>query len=351
MAAFMNELIITDSDKILIIAPHPDDESIGAGGLIIKYPKQCDVWVLTDGRYGIIGESSQHSYEIRKKEFIHAMEYAGVNSYKMFNIEDGTLSEHDRLLHDIDLSRYSKIFVTNSEDNHIDHRFAFKIIVNAMIEQNLLETDLYQYEITEPLQHATHYFDITNIFQYKQELIYLYESQREPLNYIELSKSINTYRAVALSKNYSYYESYLYIDVKNLSVSSKLDYVESRLQKHILICKIQDIWLQNIYNKKYISEYLIKMGWTKIAIYGYGKLGKILYKDISGDKRITIAYIIDQRIEDKELSIDFVKLNSNMEKVDVIIVTAIFDYNAILKELKALGHQNIISLGQVVESM
>lgn len=351
MTAFMNELTVTDSDKILIIAPHPDDESIGVGGLIIKYPKQCDVWVLTDGRYGIIGESSQHSYEIRKKEFIHAMEYAGVNSYKMFDIEDGTLSEHDTLLYDVDLSKYSKIFVTNSEDNHIDHRFAFKIIVNAMIEQNLMETALYQYEITEPLQHATHYFDITDSFQYKKELIYLYESQREPLNYIELSKSINSYRAVALSKNHSYFESYLYVDLKNLDINNTFDYVESKLQKHILICKIQDIWLQNIYNKKYVSEYLLKWGWTKIAIYGYGKLGKILYKDISSDKRITIEYIIDQRVQDKELPIHFVKLNSNMEKVDVIIVTAIFDYNAISKELKALGHQNIISLGQVIESM
>ena len=34
---------IKDSDKILIIAPHPDDEVIALGGFISKYHNQIDI--------------------------------------------------------------------------------------------------------------------------------------------------------------------------------------------------------------------------------------------------------------------------------------------------------------------
>lgn len=46
------EFVIDKEDKILIVAPHPDDESIGCGGLLALYGKQCDVRLLTDGRRG-----------------------------------------------------------------------------------------------------------------------------------------------------------------------------------------------------------------------------------------------------------------------------------------------------------
>ena len=43
---------INQDDKILIVAPHPDDESIGMGGFLSLYGPQCDVLLVTDGRKG-----------------------------------------------------------------------------------------------------------------------------------------------------------------------------------------------------------------------------------------------------------------------------------------------------------
>ena len=43
---------IKSKDRILVVAPHPDDESIGMGGVLALYKRQCDVLLLTDGRHG-----------------------------------------------------------------------------------------------------------------------------------------------------------------------------------------------------------------------------------------------------------------------------------------------------------
>lgn len=48
-------LELNPDDKCLVIAPHADDESIGCGGLLLKYPDNCDVVVLTDGAKAALG--------------------------------------------------------------------------------------------------------------------------------------------------------------------------------------------------------------------------------------------------------------------------------------------------------
>ena len=63
-------LEIKPQDKCLVIAPHPDDESIGCGGIINLYPNKFDVVCLTHGE-----ENSERAIEFKK-----AMEFAKVHS-------------------------------------------------------------------------------------------------------------------------------------------------------------------------------------------------------------------------------------------------------------------------------
>ena len=48
----MRPFQIEENTKILLLAPHPDDESIGCGGILIKHPNNFKVICLTDGRCG-----------------------------------------------------------------------------------------------------------------------------------------------------------------------------------------------------------------------------------------------------------------------------------------------------------
>ena len=72
---------IQENDKLLIVAPHPDDESIGCGGLLSLYGKQCDVLLLTDGRLG----KSKARENCSDEEIINTRLNALKNALKLCN--------------------------------------------------------------------------------------------------------------------------------------------------------------------------------------------------------------------------------------------------------------------------
>ena len=90
----MKALDIRDNDRILIIAPHPDDECIGPGGVLLQYAKQCEVIVLTDGRQGQGDTAPEKEKQIRKQEFLNGMKRLNIGCFRMLDIEDGTLLSH-----------------------------------------------------------------------------------------------------------------------------------------------------------------------------------------------------------------------------------------------------------------
>ena len=67
--------------KRLIIAPHCDDEALGCGGLIAKYPDQCTVVVLAEPD------------EVRRKEFEEARAILGYGEVWFLNIPDGYVGD------------------------------------------------------------------------------------------------------------------------------------------------------------------------------------------------------------------------------------------------------------------
>jgi LmbE family N-acetylglucosaminyl deacetylase len=66
----------------MIIAPHMDDESMGCGGLMAKYPDECVVVIVTD------------SGPIRAAEHARAMQILGVTRHHSLGFEDGVTDQH-----------------------------------------------------------------------------------------------------------------------------------------------------------------------------------------------------------------------------------------------------------------
>ena len=170
-------LVIKETEKILIVAPHPDDESIGTGGLLSLYSNQCDVIVMTDGRYGNTEIPPDQMREIRKKEFCQAMKKAGPHQYILCDLEDGKLILHEKYFREIDFSRYTFIFLPNPKDNHSDHMAAYLYTVNEIKRRNIKNIKVFQYEVHTPLPDATCYLDISTVIEKKQELVACHSSQ------------------------------------------------------------------------------------------------------------------------------------------------------------------------------
>lgn len=342
---------ISKEDRIMVIAPHPDDESIGTGGLLCLYPELCDVIVLTDGRQGQKDIAPNKVKEIRKQEFENAMKYAGVHSYKMLDFEDGTLLQHTDCLYDIDLSIYTKIFIPCGDDNHPDHAAGYLCAVKRIRQQEITEAELYQYEVHVPFHDVSHMLDITSVIDRKLEMIRFHKTQISSRDYDQIAKSIGKYRACQCNLSNKYLETYLKIDMIRDSVRKEFLVRERTLQKYMLFYKVLTKWLNAKQDGKKIADYLSSKGIKSVVVYGYAEMGKLFCKELQ-QSNIEMTCILDKRnIQSLFPNMPIQCPSKNHAKTDAVVVTAIYDYDDIRAELEGLGYKNVLSLQKILEEI
>ncbi len=108
------------TDKCLIIAPHPDDESIGCGGILNLHPENFDVVCLTSPS------------KERKEEFKAAIEFAGIKNFQMYDLEDKHIIDGYDKFKVINISNYDYILIPYVFDQHKDHK-----AVSLLLEKHL----------------------------------------------------------------------------------------------------------------------------------------------------------------------------------------------------------------------
>jgi LmbE family N-acetylglucosaminyl deacetylase len=96
---FRNPKKVLGKTNILFIHPHPDDETMGSGGLIKKLSRNpgfnVHVVSLTKGEKGkeLVNVSDEELAQIRTNEFIKAVSILGVQKFELWNYPDGGISE------------------------------------------------------------------------------------------------------------------------------------------------------------------------------------------------------------------------------------------------------------------
>ena len=197
-------MTIHDSDRILIVAPHADDESIGAGGFLSKYGKQCDVWLMTDGRKGNAPDNQYTERElisIRKEEFKQVMAFFNVHEYTFLELTDGSVSSEVSRIYNKNIKEYDYIFVPNKHEEHPDHIATYKAIMK-MKKMQRAKGDIIEYEVWTPLLTPNIYLPVTECFNCKLRALSHYKSQLKTLDYISLAESLNRYRGFASNEKY-----------------------------------------------------------------------------------------------------------------------------------------------------
>lgn len=179
---------IKSEERILVVAPHPDDESIGCGGLISLYHNQVDVLLVTDGYNPELGNKEQS--EIRQREFQNAMALAQVHDYMMLHIPEHHIMEQHRKFQEIDFNVYSHVFVPNRYENHQDHVAVYKVIKNVINRK----TKLYEYEVWTTIRKPNIIVDIGAVLKEKKSMIECHSSQISDLDYVSMISGLNAYR-------------------------------------------------------------------------------------------------------------------------------------------------------------
>ena len=200
------EIVFTSDDSIAIIAPHPDDECLGAAAALLMAPDRTDVYVLTDGSHGSPDRSIREEAAIRKKQFEAEMTVARPRSWRWLGYEDTKLLENIKAASEIDFTKYTKVFLPWSESLHPDHRAAAKMC-QAEIYKQKSRAECYTYEICAPFHDPTHYIDITDVMDRKRELIRCHADQA---GQEEIVTALNRLRAAQMTKHpqYRYVEAY-----------------------------------------------------------------------------------------------------------------------------------------------
>jgi LmbE family N-acetylglucosaminyl deacetylase len=124
----------TASRSCLVLAPHPDDETLGCGATIMRKlaaGASVRVVIATDGRHSPHSSklSVDRMAELREEEARRACAILGLpaEAISFLGFEDGRLAEHRRLLRDrlieiLDEMKPEEIFVSSIFDTHPDHR-------------------------------------------------------------------------------------------------------------------------------------------------------------------------------------------------------------------------------------
>lgn len=186
-----------DKGIIIIFAPHPDDESLGCAGTIIKRLREgykVKLVVLTDGSHShstvlkiFTNPTPEELAKIRKQEVLNASEVLGISRSDILflDYEDGFLqiNIHEATEKVIRLLEHEKnifrIYATHEKDGHRDHK-ATGIIVRNAVSSLQLNIPIYSYVIWPNDELVISHFeieDIKDVIQIKRKAIEQYKSQ------------------------------------------------------------------------------------------------------------------------------------------------------------------------------
>jgi len=198
--------------KILVIAVHPDDETLGCGGTLLKHRKDGDeiFWLIITNAHEEDGWSNETV--IKRADEIVAVGYR-YNFKETFNLEFPTTKLDILPIVDI-IKRISEVFfkvrpqiiyTINRSDIHSDHRIAFQAIISCaknfrcpFVERILMYESLSETEYSPALIEAAFlpnvFIDITDFMVEKLQIMSLYTSEVMPDN---LPRSCNSVKALA----------------------------------------------------------------------------------------------------------------------------------------------------------
>jgi len=211
-----------DCRAAIVFAPHPDDETLGCGGLLAAYAASAipvHVVVVTSGDYGEHGKAGATT---RENESRAACARLGIHSVEFWREPDRGVACEERTvlraMQDIQRVAANLVLAPSIHEIHPDHRATAWIAIEAARRLVLQghELRVAMYEIGHPLHRVDALVDITPFARLKQEAVACYASQLDIQPYDEVILALNRYRTYTLPATVALAEAYAFIDTPML---------------------------------------------------------------------------------------------------------------------------------------
>jgi LmbE family N-acetylglucosaminyl deacetylase len=196
-----SRLVAPIGKRMLALSPHPDDESIGAGGLLLAHRGLAEIHLvcLCDGAGGGRLEDANALpsalVAARRIEFQKAARVLGAASVQHLDHPDGNIpwspQEVKRLRSIVRSIRPDVVLLPWFLDGHVDHQRANVLYALACGD---LEATVLGYEIWSMLEPNA-VFDITQQLCEKLLLIRNYQSQLRTVDYVQYASGLSSVRA------------------------------------------------------------------------------------------------------------------------------------------------------------
>lgn len=126
--------------------------------------------------------------------------------------------------------------------------------------------------------------------------------------------------------------------------------IQTRCDKFLNYYTMLNLWMKMKHQKRSLAEFINKNNIKSVAIYGMGEVGQRLCEEFS-ENNINIKYAIDKSMQGSYCDVAIKKMEDDLEPVDLIIVTATYEYSTIKKNLEKTFSCPIISLNEIVFSL
>jgi LmbE family N-acetylglucosaminyl deacetylase len=192
---------------VLVLSPHPDDETFGCGGtirMLVESGLTVDVTFMTRGEMGMEGgvtptaQASQEVAEVRVREAQAACGILGVRQVRFLDGADTRLNEQYELAAKLSeifrREAYQRVFCPWPHDTHTDHMATFRLLRSA-VESEASPSQYWLYEVWKPLPANT-FVPIDHTIETKRQAMEQYKSQLALCNYREAYLGLAAYRSL-----------------------------------------------------------------------------------------------------------------------------------------------------------
>jgi LmbE family N-acetylglucosaminyl deacetylase len=210
--------------KIVVISAHPDDETLGVGGTLLKHKQNRDMlaWLIITSvseEYGF----SKDRVNSRKDEINQVAKMIGFESVYQLNYP--TMSLNSDIINDM-IPKISLIFsefkpeviyVMNRSDSHSDHRYTFDAVMactksfrfpyikRVLMYECISETE-FAPQLAEKVFIPNYFVDISEFFDKKLEIMQVYQSELGEHPFPRSNRNIQalaTFRGATVGVNYA----------------------------------------------------------------------------------------------------------------------------------------------------